>query len=101
MTLRFTPDERWKLLAIAEAATPAGAVLGLPDGETVAAVERIVGHVGGALVGTAYRTLLSALDLASVPLEGSRLSELPVAQRRRVLERLNCNEGSYWMVRAV
>ncbi|MBZ0119139.1 MAG: GMC family oxidoreductase [Sandaracinaceae bacterium] len=95
--MKLTPDERWLLLQIAEAATPAGAILPLPDGRTIDAVEEIVRHFPPG--GSGYSALLTALDLASVPIEGERLSKLPLDRRIRALEKLNETEGTHWLVR--
>ncbi len=93
-------DEQWTLLRIAEAATPAGAHVPLPDGETIAAVHRLLGRLGPATT-HAYRALVRALDLAAVPLTGRRLASLSVEEREAVLVRLNANEATFWLVRAV
>ena len=96
----FTFDERWALMQIAEAATPPGRVLGPPSAGTLAALEALLGGVGG-LASTGYRAALHALDLATVPTDGARLSSLPVGRRQEVLARLDEDERTHPLVRAV
>jgi choline dehydrogenase-like flavoprotein len=93
-------DEQWTLLRIAEAATPPGRHVPRPDGSTLEAVERMLGQLG-ARAASGYRTMLSALDLAAVPLTGRRLASLPLEEREATLVRLNESEASFWLVRAV
>ena len=93
-------SEQWTLLRIAEAATPAGAHVPMPDGRVIEGVHRLMRQLGPTVT-TGYRALVRALDVASVPLTGKRLSALSVEEREAALVRLNRGEGSYWLVRAV
>ncbi|MCA9607736.1 MAG: hypothetical protein KC619_19140, partial [Myxococcales bacterium] len=100
MSISLTPDERFAVVAIAQVATPAGALVPTPDGAMVDAVVRLVDGLGaGTLSG--YRKLLSALDAAAIPLTGSRLTSLPEEARARTLERLASGEATFWLVRGV
>lgn len=97
---RLTPSERFTLLRIAEAATPPGAHIRLPDGETIARVEGLVSRLGaGGMRG--YRSALVALDLAAVPLTGQRLSALAPEPREAALLRLHRGDKTSILVRAV
>ncbi len=100
MTQQLSLDEQWTLLRIAEAATPQGEHVPLPDGDTIASVHRLLARLGPATT-NAYRALVTALDLAAVPLAGRRLSSLPVEEREALLVRLNQSETTFWLVRAV
>ncbi|HEY8430052.1 MAG TPA: GMC family oxidoreductase, partial [Sandaracinaceae bacterium] len=93
-------DEQWTLLRIAEAATPPGEAVPMPDGRTIEAVHRLLSRAGPSTM-AAYRALVRALDLAAVPLSGRRLASLPLDRREAVLLRLNEAQASYWLVRAV
>src|SRR5262245_34267630 len=97
---QLSVSEQWTLLRIAEAATPPGRYVGLPDGGTIESVERILSTVENG-TSAAYRALVHALDLAAVPLSGKRLSALPIEERTAVLERLNSSDKTFWLVRAV
>lgn len=96
----LSPPERFTLLKIAEAATPRGAHIGLPDGDTIDAVERLLGRFGDSGI-DGYRALVRALDLAAVPLTGQRLASLEPEAREAALVRLNANDKTFWFVRAV
>ncbi len=87
------------MLRVAEVATPQGARLSMPDGETADAVTRLVTSIGPSALG-AYATLLRGLDAAAVPLTGTRLSSLPAPKRAETLLRLAAGEASFWLVRA-
>lgn len=97
---QLSMSDEWTLLRIAEAATPPGAAVPLPDGQTIASVNRLLDRLGSGTA-AAYRALVHALDLAGVPLTGSRLSSLPAEQREAALVRLNEGETTFWLVRAV
>jgi choline dehydrogenase-like flavoprotein len=87
------------LLAIAEAATPAGHTLGAPDQSVVSGVQTLLEHVGPqAAMG--YRALLHGLDWAGVAVAGAPLHALDPPTRERALEVLNRGAG-HWAVRAV
>jgi len=94
------PDQRWRLLRIAEAATPAGRHLPPPDGETVDLTARFVADRLPSLF-AGWSALIDALDFASVPFTGRRLSSLPTYERTRALERLASTERTSFLVRAV
>ncbi len=98
--VELTLSEQWTLLRIAEAATPPGRAVPLPDGQTIDSVHRLLARLGGPTA-SAYRALVTALDLAAVPLSGRRLSALPLEQREAVLARLNERDTTFWLVRAV
>jgi choline dehydrogenase-like flavoprotein len=88
------------LVQIAEAATPGGAILPPPGGDTVDALERLLAGIGRSAT-VAFRTALWALDLAAIPLEGAPLSQLPLDRRRAALERLHAADATFWLARAV
>ena len=96
----LSPDQRWRLLQLAAAATPAGAHLPPPDGETIDATARFVSerlpHVFGA-----WASMISALDAASLPTHGARLASMPTDRRALALESLATGEATSWLVRAV
>ncbi len=93
-------DEQWTLLRIAEVATPPGNRISLPNASTVDSVHALLARMGSSTA-TGYRALLRALDLAAVPLYGSRLSALPQEEREAALVRLNQGDATNWLVRAV
>jgi choline dehydrogenase-like flavoprotein len=97
---QLSVSEQWTMLRIAEAATPRGEYVPMPDGHTVDAVDTILDALP-ASVSSGWRGLLHALDLAAVPIAGSRLSNLGLEERGAALERLNGSEATYWLVRAV
>ncbi len=90
------------LIALAEAATPAGAILPPPSAHMLPHVEAIVrGQFGEPGLGV-YRRLVQLLDAAAIPGHGRRLSALPLDARCAFLERLS--QGStagFWLTRAV
>lgn len=88
------------LLAIVEAACPAGRRLAAPDASIVEPIHRALDQLLPGARG-AYDALVRTLDLAAVPLTGRRLSKLPVSRRIEVLSRLADNDKLYWVVRAV
>lgn len=88
------------LLAVAEAATPAGSHVPQPDRRTVAEVCELVSAMGPNALGT-YKRLLHLLDLAAVPRTGRRLSALPEAKRQVVLVKLAEAAATHWLVRGV
>lgn len=93
-------SEHRVLVAIAEAATPPGRRLAAIDGATLAAqcrpfVERMAGDDGW----SRYRAALRALDLATLPTHGARLSRLPFHEREEALRRLSRARATFWMVR--
>jgi choline dehydrogenase-like flavoprotein len=77
-----------RIVAFAEAATPAGRFHRAPDAELVAAVAAGIEEMGPP-IRDHYRAMLLALDLAALPVAGRRLSELPLPARTRALARLN------------
>jgi choline dehydrogenase-like flavoprotein len=93
-----TPDDRWRVLRLAEAATPGGQLLPPPSGESVDAALAVVrASAPEGLAG--YLALVRALDLATLPTEGRRLSDLAVEHRARALERLAEADATGWLVR--
>ncbi|HJL19023.1 MAG TPA: GMC family oxidoreductase [Sandaracinaceae bacterium LLY-WYZ-13_1] len=97
---RLSPPERFTFLRIAEAATPPGEHVPLPDARTIDNVERLLSRFGPTGL-HGYRAMLRALDLAAIPLTGSRLSTLPPDRREATLVRLAQREATFWFVRAV
>lgn len=88
------------LLAIAEAATPAGSHVPRPDRRTVAEVTELLSEMGSKALKT-YRGLLRLVDLAAVPLSGRRLSALPEVDREVMLIKLAEAAATHWLVRGV
>lgn len=99
MTL-LSLNEQWTVLRIAEAATPQGAHLPMPDGSTVDAVDRLVSAMSPSMA-KGWKGLLHALDLAAIPLTGRTLTSLSRDDREAALVRLNTSDATYWLVRAV
>lgn len=97
---RLSPSERFVFLRIAEAATPPGAHVPLPDAATIDRVERMLTRYGPTGL-NGYRAMLTALDLAAVPLKGARLSTLPPEEREATLVELARGQATFWFVRAV
>ncbi|MBK8692743.1 MAG: GMC family oxidoreductase [Deltaproteobacteria bacterium] len=97
---RIGADEARVLLAIAEAATPAGRHVRAPDARTVDAVEAVLERFGPS-ADRAWLTALHALDLAAIPLSGARLSSLPIAARTGTLARLAQGVATHGLVRGV
>lgn len=93
-------DARRIFAALAEAAVPEGRLLPPPSARTLEAAEGILLHLGESAC-AGYRSLLTALELSSVPLERARFSQLSLRRRQQVLDRLNEAEATFWMVRAV
>ncbi len=82
----FSERERAALVAIAEAALPAGAVF---PGAGPAAVARVEQFIGGlpAPARTAYRGLIRTFEVLAVLHHGRRLTSLPVRARLGLLDR--------------
>lgn len=99
-TRRIGADQARVLLAIAEAATPAGRYVRAPGSRTVDAVETVLDRFGPS-ADRAWLAGLQALDLAAIPLAGARLSSLPLAARTAVLARLAGNVATNGLVRGV
>ena len=97
---RIGAEEARVLLAIAEAATPAGRHVRAPDARTVDAVEAVLERFGPS-ADRAWLAGLQALDLAALPLAGARLSSLPIGARTGVLARLVQGTATNGLVRAV
>jgi len=95
----LSAGERRLLLALAEAAAPAGRYVPAPDLDTIARVEALLAMFGPKAVST-YGHMLRVADLAAVPLTGRRLSKLPVAKRQAVLSRLLSAPPTHWALRA-
>jgi choline dehydrogenase-like flavoprotein len=89
------------LLALAEVATPAGEHIQAPGALFLSEVADVVADLYGPNGGGLYRALLQSIELAAIPLSGSRLSRLPVAKRAKVLARLHENPAMHWPLRAV
>jgi choline dehydrogenase-like flavoprotein len=98
-TQRFDTADAEILLAIAHAATPSGKHVRTPDRETVALVEQFFAPYGERALHI-YTGLLRALDLASIPLSGARLSTLPTSEREVTLLRLADATATHFLVRA-
>ena len=77
------------LLALAEVATPAGEHIQAPGALFLSEVADVVADLYGPNGGGLYRALLQSIELAAIPLSGSRLSRLPVEKRAKVLARLH------------
>lgn len=97
---RIGADEARLLLAIAEAAAPAGAFVSAPGPAMVDAVEHALDRFG-APADRAWRAALHALDVAAVAVSGSRLSALPIEARTAALVRLSQSVATAALVRAV
>lgn len=87
------------LLSLAEAATPVGEHVRAPSVDMVQRIEALLEPAGGT-ASKGYAALLHALDLASLPTTGQRLSELPLETRMRVLGELADGAATHWLVRA-
>ncbi|NOY92510.1 MAG: GMC family oxidoreductase [Deltaproteobacteria bacterium] len=96
---KLSAGERRLLLALAEAATPAGQVVPSPDGETVARVEALLASLSPKAV-RAYGHALRAVDLAALPLTGRRLSKLSLERRQALIMRLISAPPTHWAMRA-
>jgi len=94
----LSAGERRLLLALAEAATPAGRYVPAPDLDTVARVEALLSNFGPKAL-SSYGHMLRATDLAAVPLTGHRLCKLSVEKRQAILERLLSASPTHWMTR--
>ncbi len=95
---RFAPDDAALLRAVAEAVAPAGRSVRAVDESTVRDVERALAAFGeDAAVG--YVGMLRALDLAAVPITGTRLRDLDVRSRLRALEAIGGSAATHAMVR--
>ncbi len=96
----LSPRERWRLLRIAEAATPEGPLLPPPSGDCVErAASLVAGHLPHAFEG--WKLLARVLDDAALPVAGRPLSRLPLPRRIEVLEALAEGATTSWLVRAV
>ncbi|HEY4240949.1 MAG TPA: GMC family oxidoreductase [Kofleriaceae bacterium] len=94
----FTDLERAILVAIAEAALPAGAVFPAADARTVERVEAFFGHQPPAVQAT-YRGLLRLVDGAAWVTRRGGFASLPVAARLEMLE--GWRRGGYMRANAV
>ena len=94
----LSATERGLLLALAEAATPAGRYVPAPDLETVTRTEALLLRFDPQAL-SAYGYLLRALDLAAVPLTGQRLSKLSVDKRQAALQALLSAPPTHWLTR--
>ena len=99
-TRRIGADEARVVLAIAEAATPAGRWVKAPAAATLDALETVLTRFGEPAE-RAWRAGLRALDLASLPFAGSRLSSMPLAARAAMLARLAEGTATNALVRGV
>ncbi len=96
------PQERRILVALAEAAMPAGRVLTGGGDVTVERVERFIDRAGKSY-GAAVRGALWAAELATVPTHGRRLSRLPLDRRVRALEAWSERPSRHarWLLRGI
>jgi len=91
----LSPEERRLVMALAEAATPAGARVRAPDAERIDQIGAIVSAMG--TVGTAaWRATLRGVDLAARAAHGVGLAGLPVEARRTWLEGLAAKDALRW-----
>lgn len=84
---RLSADDARVVLALAEAATPAGARVRAPGDAMLDHLERALARYGETAEG-AWRAALRGTDYAAVPLAGARLSSLSITRRAEVLARL-------------
>jgi choline dehydrogenase-like flavoprotein len=79
------PRERASLLAIAEAALPAGAVFPVADARTISRVEELFAGQGPSAQ-RGYRALIAMVDGNALLTRGHGIAALPVEQRLALLE---------------
>ncbi|NUN12447.1 MAG: GMC family oxidoreductase [Myxococcales bacterium] len=87
MIPRLDAADARRIVLLAEAVTPAGQTVAAPDADLVNHVWAILLRIGSEAAGR-YGTLLSALDVAAIPLAGRRLFDLPVELRTKTLKTL-------------